>query len=137
MPLQNQIDATFTKGHAFFVKRLFSLLLLIGAVLGLLSQEVVLASAPAVRDEAVAASTMSEDCAEMMGFDQSQDKKPCEGLTIDCIAKMGCAIPPVIVSPALPLAMAAQMPGLPDPLPIRRLSGRVIGPEPDPPLLLG
>jgi hypothetical protein len=119
------------------VKHLLSLLLLLGAVLGLLGQEVAFASAPGVRDEAVAASTMRDDCAEMMGIDQSQDNKPCEGLTLDCIAKMGCAIPPVIVSSALPLAVAAQMPDLPDLLPIRRLSGRVIGPEPDPPLLLG
>lgn len=121
------------------MKRRFSLLLLLGALLGLLAQEAAFASAPAMPlpETAVAAPTMSDECAEMMGIDQSQGDKPCEGLTLDCIAKMGCAIPPVIVSPALPLAVATHMPGLPDPLPVRRLAGRTLGPEPEPPLLLG
>lgn len=119
------------------MKRLFSLLLLLGAVLGLLGQEVAFASAPAVRDVAVAASTMSDDCAEMMGIDKSQGDKPCEGLTLDCIAKMGCALPAAVVSRGMPLAVAPHIPGFLDPLPVRRLNGRTIGPEPDPPLALG
>ncbi|MGQ3026521.1 hypothetical protein [Sphingomonadaceae bacterium 3R27C6] len=121
------------------MKRRISLLLLIGALLGLLAQEAAFASAPAMpmQDTAIAAPTMSAECAEMMGIDKSQDKEPCQGLTLDCIAKMGCAVPPAVVSSAVPLAIAAHMPGLLDPLPIRRLAGRMIGPEPDPPLLLG
>jgi len=121
------------------VKRRFSLLLLFGALLGLLAQEAAFASAPAMsmQDMAIAAPAMSHECAEMMGIDPSQDKKPCQGLTLDCIAKMGCAVPPAVVSSAVPLAAAVHMPGLLDPLPVQRLAGRMIGPEPDPPLLLG
>ena len=121
------------------VKRWLSFLLLFGAVLGLLAQEAAFASAPAIpmADTEIAASAMSDECAEMMGIDKSQGKEPCQGLTLDCIAKMGCALPPAVVSPAMPLAAIAHMPGRLDPLPIRRLAGRAIGPEPDPPLLLG
>ena len=121
------------------MKRWLSFLLLFGAVLGLLAQEGAFASAPAMpmADTAIAASAMSDECAEMMGIDKSQGKEPCQGLTLDCIAKMGCALPPAVASPAMPLAAMAHIPGLLDPLPIRRLAGRTIGPEPDPPLLLG
>jgi len=120
------------------VKRWLSFLLLFGAVLGLLAQEAAFASAPAMpmADMTIAASAMSDECAEMMGIDKSQDKKSCAGLTLDCIAKMGCAIPPAVVSPAMPLAAKVHIPGLLDPLPIRRLNGRTFGPEPDPPLFL-
>ena len=75
--------------------------------------------------------------AEMMGIDKSQDKGPCQGLTLDCIAKMGCALPPAVVSPAMPLEAKAHVTGLLDPLPVRRLAGRTFGPEPDPPLSFG
>ena len=88
-------------------------------------------------DTAITASAMSDECAEMMGIDKSQDKRPCQGLTLDCIAKMGCALPPAVVSPAMPLETKAHVPGLLDPLPVRRLAGRTFGPEPDPPLSLG
>lgn len=121
------------------MKRGFSLLLLIGALLGLLAQEAAFASAPAMSmsDTTAAALAMSDDCAEMMGIDTSQPDKACEGLTLDCIAKMGCALPAAVVSPAMPFAVATHIPGLLDPLPVRRLNGRTIGPEPDPPLVLG
>jgi len=121
------------------VKRWLSLLLLFGAVLGLLAQEAAFASAPAmpIADTAIAASAMSDECAEMMGIEKSQNKEPCQGLTLDCIAKMGCALPPAVVSPATPIEAKAHVPGLLDPLPVRRLAGRTFGPEPDPPLVLG
>lgn len=121
------------------MKHWLSFLLLFGAILGLLAQEAAFASAPAMQgpSAAIAAQAMSDKCAEMMGIDKSQDKKSCAGLTLDCIAKMGCALPPAVVSPAMPLAVKAHIPGLLDPLPIRRLHGRTIGPEPDPPLFFG
>ena len=119
------------------VKRWFSFLLLFGALLGLLAQEAAYASAPAMSETAIAAPAMSAECAEMMGIDTSQDGAPCEGLTLDCIAKMGCALPATIVSPSMPLVAAAPMQGLLDPLPVQRLAGRTFGPEPDPPLFLG
>jgi hypothetical protein len=134
---QNEVDAECAKDHAFVMKRRFSLLLLLGALLGLLAQEAAFASAMPMPDTAITASAMSDECAEMMGIDKSQDKGPCQGLTLDCIAKMGCALPPAVVSPAMPLETKAHVPGLLDPLPVRRLAGRTFGPEPDPPLSLG
>ena len=120
------------------MKRWLSLLLLFGAVLGLLAQEAAFASAPAmpIADTAIAASAMSDECAEMMGIEKSQNKGPCQGLTLDCIAKMGCALPPAVVSPATPLAEKTFITASFDPLPVRRLAGRTFGPEPDPPLFL-
>lgn len=134
---ENPFDDGFSKDHAFFMKRRFSLLLLIGALLGLLAQEAAFASAMPMPDAAIAASAMGAECAEMMEVDKSQGDQPCKGLTLDCIAKMGCALPSVVVSSAMPLAAEAHIPGLLDPLPVRRLNGRTIGPEPHPPLLLG
>jgi hypothetical protein len=119
------------------VKRWFSFQLLFGALLGLLAQEAAFATAPATSGTAMAAPAMDTECAEMMGIDPSQDDAPCKGLTLDCIVKMGCALPATIVSPSMPLVAAAHMPGLLDPLPVRRLAGRTFGPEPDPPLILG
>jgi hypothetical protein len=121
------------------VKRRLSLLLLLGALLGLLAQEAAFAAAPAMpmSDTAVASSAMSDECAEMMGVDTSQRDEPCKGLTLDCIAKMGCALPLVVVTPAAPLAIAERRHDPVEPLAATRLFGRTFGPEPEPPLILG
>lgn len=133
---QNEVDAECAKDHAFVMKRRFSLLLLLGALLGLLAQEAAFASAMPMPDRAITASAMSDECAEMMGIDKSQDKGPCQGLTLDCIAKMGCAISLAVVTPAAPLAVAGHRRELVDPLAVQRLVGRSVGPEPEPPLVL-
>lgn len=120
------------------MKRWLTFLLLVGALLGLLAQETAFASAPALPSaETAFAAAMSDECAEMMGIKKSQKSAPCKGLTLDCIAKMGCALPPAVVSPAMPLEAKAHVTGLLDPLPVRRLAGRTFGPEPDPPLSFG
>jgi hypothetical protein len=122
------------------VKRWLSLLLLLGAVLGLLAQEAAFAAAPAIpvaSDTHVAAPAMSDECAEMMGIDKSQDSAPCKGLTLDCIAKMGCALPLAVSTPAVLAAAADHRAAPADRLPVARLVGRKLGPEPDPPLFLG
>src|SRR3546814_1573337 len=62
-------------------------MLLFGAMVGLLAQEVAFASAPAMSSAAVTASQMSDECAEMMKAATSQGDKLCKGLTLDCIAK--------------------------------------------------
>lgn len=138
-PFQNHIDANIAEDHAFLVKRYLCLLLLFGALLGLFAQEAAFASAPAlpVQDMAIAASAMSDECAEMMNIDKSQDKKPCTGLTLDCIAKMGCALPLAPPTIAAPIAAKALVRDLFDPLAVTQLHGRTIGPDPDPPLHLG
>jgi hypothetical protein len=128
-----------TKGNAFQVKRRFSLLLLLGALLGLLAQEAAFASAPALPMQEMTAATpaMSDECAEMMGIEASHDKKPCQGLTLDCIAKMGCAVPLAVPSTAAIIAATTYVRGLPDMLPTRCLVGVTTEPEPEPPLILG
>ncbi|KGB59273.1 MAG: hypothetical protein KAF42_05350 [Sphingopyxis terrae] len=119
------------------MKRWLTFLLLVGALLGLLAQETAFASAPALPSaETAFAAAMSDECAEMMGIKKSQKSAPCKGLTLDCIAKMGCALPPAVVSPATPLAEKTFVAGSFDPLPVRRLAGRTFGPEPAPPLFL-
>lgn len=80
---------------------------------------------------------MSDECAEMMGIDKSQGDQPCKGMTLDCIAKMGCALPLTVETPATALARATYRAPPADQLPVTRLNGRTLGPEPDPPLFLG
>lgn len=115
-------------------------MLLVGAMLGLLAQEAAFASAPAMpmaSETTIAAPAMSDECAEMMGIDKSDDSAPCKGLTLDCIAKMGCALPLAIATPASMLEATDHRVAPTDRLPIARLRGRSYGPEPDPPLFLG
>ena len=131
------VDGNLDKVHSVVVKRLLSLLLVLGALMGLLAQEVAFASAPAMQSTVATASQMSDECAEMMGVDASQPDEPCQGLTLDCLAKMGCAVPSAIVTPAAPLAVADHRRELVDPLAVQRLVGRSVGPEPDPPLIFG
>ena len=51
-----------------------------------------------------AVSQMSADCMEMMEQEQSAPaQKPCKGLTLDCIAAMGCVVPIVLKEPAGPV----------------------------------
>src|SRR3546814_16350357 len=98
------IDGGSDKDQYLIVRRWLSLMLLFGAMVGLLAQEVAFASAPAMSSAAVTASQMSDECAEMMKAATSQGDKPCKGLTLDCIAKMGCALPSAVIPLAMPLA---------------------------------
>lgn len=120
------------------MKRWLTFLLLVGALLGLLAQETAFASAPALPSaETAFAAAMSDECAEMMGIKKSQKSAPCKGLTLDCIAKMGCALPLATATPAAMPAAGDHLTAPTDQLPITRLRGRTFGPEPDPPLFLG
>lgn len=121
------------------MKHWLSLMLLLGALLGLLAQEAAFASAPALPDLEMAASPggMADDCAETMGVEKSGSDTPCKGLTLDCIAKMGCALPLATPTPAAP-PVAALFPGaIVNEQRAVRLVGRNYGPEPDPPLIPG
>lgn len=116
--------------------------MLAGALLGLLGQEAAFAHVmPVAKAEQVAtpAGPMSADCAEMMGLAKQaqQPEKPCQGMTPDCIAKMGCAVPLALIPPlafaTAPLFRAAAPPQMP----VAPLIGRDTGPEPEPPARLG
>jgi hypothetical protein len=126
------------------MKRWFSMLMLIGALLGLLGQETAFASAPSmqVSEQASAPGGMSADCAEKMGLTAhsafgQQPETPCQGLTLDCLAKMGCALPVVLIPPAVSGTSAQYRPETPAPMPVTRLVGRDLAPELEPPARLG
>lgn len=131
-------QAQAERGH---VKRWYSLLLMMGALLGLLSQEAAFAHVIPVAkaEQTVVASNMSADCAEMMGLAKQapQPEKPCKGMTPDCIAKMGCAIPMALI-PSVTLGKPLEFRDLAPPLTsVTALVGRDTGPEPEPPAHLG
>lgn len=116
------------------MKRTLQILLLFGALLGLFGQEAAFASGPRAPMIEMAAGAMSADCMEMMQQDgQEPGKMPCKGLTLDCIAAMGCTIPPFAVSePGMvgESLLARQFHFLP---PVYQLASLSTGPEPPPP----
>jgi hypothetical protein len=123
------------------MSRWFSLLLLATALLGLLGQEAAFARTVPVNraDRVVAAAPMTPECAKMMGLTNlaQHPDQPCQGMTPDCVAKMGCAVSLALVEPfalhtSLHLRAAALVPA-----PVLPLIGRDIGPEPEPPARLG
>ena len=113
-------------------------------MLGLFAQEAAFASAPSMQmsEQVTAPAGMSEDCAEMMGLSVHSDlgqqpEKPCDGMTLDCVAKMGCASAIALV-PVAPSDLAIEIVlGEPTLMPVPRLVGRNLRPEPEPPARLG
>ena len=126
------------------MKRWFSMMLLVGALLGLFAQEAAFASAVPMQMSRQASSPagMSEDCAEMMGLKVhsgtgQKPGQPCNGMTIDCVAKMGCASTTALL-PDGPIELAKNVAtGAPTQMPVARLVGRNLRPEPEPPARLG
>lgn len=113
------------------VKRILSLILLLGAVVGLFGQGVALASGPAWQSSTTVASM--PDCMEAMQSDP--EGEPCEGITLDCIAAMGCVIPFTLTNgPSAPGGQALVSGMRPVAL-VDRLDGRALSPEPEPPAL--
>ena len=81
---------------------------------------------------------MDADCMAMMAKQQpAPEKKPCKGLTLDCIATMGCVVPLI----AADLADGISKPriyGAPGFWPTHAvLAGKSFAPDPDPPTNLG
>lgn len=116
------------------MKRMLRLLLVLGALLGLFGQGIAFAIRPAFPTGIEAGTSIAKnmDCPEMATM-QQETPKPCKGLTLACIAQMGCALPVVLKEPTAPLAGVAitPMPAI-WPLP-STLAGRDIAPEPHPP----
>lgn len=136
------IDSSQSQAERCRVKQWLSLLLLFGALLGLLGQEAAFAQGkPVAKAEQVstAATQMSPECAEMMGLAKPspQPEKPCQGMTPDCMAKMGCAVPVALIPPLAFDAMPQFRESAPPQMPVARLVGRDTGPEPEPPTRLG
>lgn len=123
------------------MKRWFSLLLLLGALLGLLGQEAAFARVMPVAkaEQTVAAAQMSAECAEMMALakQKPQPEKPCQGMTPDCIAQMGCSVPLALLPPLTSGISREFRAATPLHMPVVPLVGRDTGPEPEPPTHLG
>lgn len=122
------------------MKRWFSLALLMGALLGLLGQEAAFAHVMPVEKAEQTATTaqMNADCAEMMGLAKPQpEKQPCQGMTPDCVAKMGCAVPLALIPPLAVDLVPQFRAAVPLQVPVAPLVGRDTSPEPEPPTRLG
>lgn len=122
------------------MKKSFHFLLLIGAFIGLFGQTVAYASAmpimPVATYETVDAG-MPDDCMKMMAQQQQYPQKPCKGMTMACMAAMGCIAPMAIRSDA-PMLVARQIIPVLAFWPITPiLHGSDLSPDPEPPTLLG
>lgn len=113
------------------MKGWLSLLLLFGALLGVFGQGVALASSPAMQSAQAVSVAGEPDCKEMM--QQDPDGQPCKGITLDCIAAMGCVVPFTLTKEQPALATPVLQAVIPPTALIARLSGRVPSPEPEPP----
>jgi hypothetical protein len=107
----------------------------LGALLGLFGQQAAYAGGPALNPTMEVSHAMPSgmDCAEMEGMRKATHEQPCKGLTLACIAQMGCMIPMTIHDR---LTLAA--PRVPLPPAVYRavdapLAGREITPELQPP----
>lgn len=135
------IDISQSQAERSHMKRWLSLLMLLGALLGLLGQEAAFAHVMPVEKamQTATVAQMSADCAEMMGLAKqtTQPEAPCQGMTPDCIAKMGCAVPLALIPP-LPFEAGPQFRAVTPPqTPVVPLVGRDTSPEPEPPARLG
>lgn len=123
------------------MKRWFPLLLLLGALLGLVGQGSAFAHVMPIEKAAqmTAAASMSPDCAKMMGLAKQKPEsgKPCKGMTPECIAKMGCAVPLALLPAPSPGESPVFRAIVPRGAPVSPLVGHNIGPEPEPPAHLG
>lgn len=123
------------------VKLMLSLLMLLGALIGLMGQEAAFAAAPvhapaAIMKMSEGAAPMSADCMEMMQKAPQPAQKPCKGLTLDCIAAMGCVVP-LAVTPESALGEKMIYERMEHfPASANALAGRAVAPEPEPPTLL-
>lgn len=115
--------------------------MLLGALIGLFGQEAAFASAPAHLAMPAVKMTgemapMATDCMAMMRQAPQPAQKPCKGLTLDCIASMGCVIP--LAATPEPTLMGKFVYERTQHFPARIsvLAGRALEPEPDPPTRL-
>ncbi|QOV94745.1 hypothetical protein IM701_04625 [Novosphingobium sp. ES2-1] len=120
------------------MKRFFASLLLVGALLGLFGGQMAAARSIPTAMSAPKAIAMDADCMAMMAKQQpAPEKKPCKGLTLDCIAAMGCVAPLVAADLATGM-LTSRIYGAPGFWPTSTvLTGKSFAPDPDPPTHLG
>jgi hypothetical protein len=117
------------------LKRRLSLLLLLGALFGLFGQGVAYASGPArgATMEVTHTIPAGMDCPEMAAEHKQTPEQPCKGLTLACIAQMGCVVPMTFEEPQATAqrAVVARLAATWPPSPV--LAGLDVAPEPEPP----
>lgn len=117
------------------LKARLSFLLLLGALLGLFGQGAAYAIGPAFAPAMEASHAMASgmDCAEMGSDHKSKPNQPCKGLTLACIAQMGCVVPMTLETPSALTERAPfpQLAAIWSAAPT--LAGLTIPPEPEPP----
>jgi hypothetical protein len=121
------------------MKPLLHIVLLFGALLGVIGQSSAMAMMPtsggASSTKSMQVSMASMDCMTM-AIPSAPGHSPCKKITLQCMAAMGCAPAALVVPSALPTeAFAADRMASASSL-AARLWGRSYGPEPDPPSLL-
>lgn len=124
------------------MRRSIHLFLLLGALIGLFGQAVAYASIQSAVSAPMAMSGMtdsgmSEDCMKVMAQQQQPEQKPCKGMTLACIAAMGCVVPMAIRNDAPALGSRPADPSLAFWPTTAILRGSDLAPEPEPPTLLG
>lgn len=87
------------------MKRVLAIMLLLGAVFGLLGLQTAAAAASLPDLASPSVSPMSAHCMEMMGVQQPDSAKACNGVTLNCIFATGCAVP-LMHEPVGPIASA-------------------------------
>lgn len=112
------------------MKRSFAFLLLLGALIGLFGQEMAFASGVSAT-KASSHSEMMPGCTMPMA-EQKHDK-PCKGLTLECIAAMGCTIPLAHADEPAGIEAVALVRIAPVAAVTKRLTGMRVLPEPEPP----
>lgn len=120
------------------MKRLLASLLLVGALLGLFGAELAYARGVPPVLTAPKAMTMDADCMAMMAKPQpAPETKPCKGMTLECIAAMGCVVP-LMVADMTDAVAAPFLYDAPDFWPRTNvLTGQSLAPDPEPPTILG
>lgn len=134
-----RVDLTALRPHLpYRVFKIAAFLLVVGAFVGLFGQQAAYAAGPGWSTTVVTAikadaSTEASDCMKMMSEKPDQ---PCDGLTLDCIADMGCVVP-ITLDGAQPLVAEQSFEQPRARLPrTSPLAGRMVPPEPEPPAAL-
>ena len=129
------VDAIAARTHAWNgMKRPFALLLLFGALLGLFGQEMAFASS--LQHAKVSShKTMMPGCTMPMPMPMAKETgdKPCKGLTLACIAAMGCTIPLAQADEFMVATPTETLRVAPVATAAKRLTGLHVLPEPEPP----
>ena len=121
------------------LKSRLAFFLLVGALCGLFGLQSAYALGPLASPTAMAvghATPLTTDCADMVAQQPEQKQAPCKGLTLDCVAQMGCVVPMTIES-AAPVGDRTRTPSEPEFWPsVTVLAGNIVSPEQHPPSIL-